>query len=232
MKVKLRFEMQKLNSQKKMSMINDKDSAIKAWEDVDGVSTGKKIDICFSMFRLALAYEDNKLFKRINIKVEQLVEKGGDWDRRNRMYVYQALQHIRERNFEKAAELLLKTVPSFTATEVVDFDKFIYYTVLVNIIHQPRVDLKKKVIDSPQILQIIDKIPNLKDLLNSFYNCEYALFFSSVIKMMVSIKSDRYLSTHSNFFLHQYRLVAYDQFLRPYRSVTLKTMSEEFGVGV
>jgi len=222
----------KIKQAEKITLMKNKDCAVKAWEAIDGVSSGKRIDICFCLLRIALAYDDDKLFKKVNAKVKDLVEKGGDWDRRNRMFVYQALQNIRERNFKSASQLLLRTVPSFTATEVVDYDTFIFYTILVNIINQGRVDLKKKVIDCPQILQVIDKLPHCKELLNSFYNCEYASFFRSLIQVMTNVNDDRYFSVHSNFFLHQYRLAAYDQFLRPYRSVTLKTMSEEFGLSV
>ena len=73
------------------------------------------------------------------------MDKAGDWDRRNRFIVYQGIQALRERNFKSAGQHLLKVIPSFTATEVIDFNKLIFYVVLVNIIHLDRVNLKKKV---------------------------------------------------------------------------------------
>ena len=43
-----------------------------------------------------------------------------------------------------------------------------------------------QVIDSPEILTMIDKIPHLSGLLNSLYNCKYNLFFISLGKPLLS----------------------------------------------
>lgn len=215
-----------------LTYMKDKDTAVAAWEDIQALSPGKKIDNALTLLRIALAYEDSDLFKRINPKCAELVEKGGDWDRRNRYFVYQGIQHLRERNFKTAAQLFLKVVPSFGATEVIDYNDFIFYTVLVNILHLDRVSLKKKVIDCPEIIQVIEQIDNLQPLLHSLYECNYNQYFQAVVGIMDQIKRDRVLVTHEKFLLHEYRHTGYDQFLRPYRSVTLKTMSDEFGLDI
>jgi len=215
-----------------LTYMKDKDTAVAAWENIQALSPGKKIDNALTLLRIALAYEDSDLFKRINPKCAELVEKGGDWDRRNRYFVYQGIQHLRERNFKTAAQLFLKVVPSFGATEVIDYNDFIFYTVLVNILHLDRVILKKKVIECPEIIQVIEQIDYLQPLLHSLYECNYNQYFQAVVGIMDQIKSDRVLVTHEKFLLHEYRHTGYDQFLRPYRSVTLKTMSDEFGLDV
>jgi len=207
-----------------------KETAVKAWEAIDGLSTGKRIDIQLTILRIALAYDDNELFRRVNLTCTDMVDKGGDWDRRNRMFVYQGLQFLRERNFKQAASYLLRVVPSFTATEVVDYETYICYCVLANILHQDRVNLKKKVVDCPEILGEIDKMPEVKKMLHGLYECAYNVFFMALVNVMNKIKADRLLSIHDKYLLHEYRLFAYDQFLRPYRSVTLETMSQEFGL--
>lgn len=208
----------------------DKEVAVKQWEAIDGLSTGKRIDIQLTLMRIALAYDDNELFRRVNQKCTEMVDKGGDWDRRNRLFVYQGLQFLRERNFKAAASILLRVVPSFSATEVVDYEKFICYTILANILHQDRVSLKKKVVDCPEILAEIENMPHVKLMLNSLYECAYNDFFKALVNVMTLIKADRILSIHDKYLLHEYRLFAYDQFLRPYRSVTLETMSQEFSL--
>lgn len=213
-----------------ITLSKDKETAVKAWEAIDGLSTGKRIDFQLTLLRIALAYDDNELFRRVNLKCTDMVDKGGDWDRRNRMFVYQGLQFLRERNFKQAAAYLLRVVPSFTATEVVDYEKYIGYTVLANIFHQDRVSLKKEVVDCPEVLAEIDKMPEVKLMLHSLYECAYNDFFKALVNVMQRIKADRILSIHEKFLLHEYRLFAYDQFLRPYRSVTLETMSQEFGL--
>jgi len=208
----------------------DKEAAVAAWEEIDSLSAGKRIDTVLTIMRIALAYEDTELFARAATTCEEIVEKAGDWDRRNRFIVYRGIQALRERNFKVAGQLLLKVAPSFTATEVIDFDKLVFYIVLVNIIHVDRVHLKKKIIDNPDILQVIDTIPNLTSLVNKLYECNYNEYFKALVKIMSLIRGDRYLNTHEKFLLHEYRFVGYDQFLRPYRSVTLQTMSDEFGL--
>jgi len=222
----------KLKEAQIITYARDKDAAVKAWEAIDGLSSTKRIDIQLTILRIALAYDDNELFRRVNSKCKDMVEKGGDWDRRNRMFVYQGVQFIRERNFKAASELFLKVAPSFTATEVIDFHHLILYTILTNILHKDRVSLKKEVVDSPEILGEIETMPSAKVMLHSLYECEYNKFFTSLVEIMKVIKADRFLSIHDKFLLHEYRFFAYDQFLRPYRSVTLETMSQEFGLSV
>jgi len=220
----------KLKEATLITLSKDKETAVKTWEAIDGLSSGKRIDIQLTLLRIALAYDDNELFRRVNTKCTEMVDKGGDWDRRNRMFVYQGLQFLRERNFKQAAAYLLRVVPSFTATEVVDYETYIGYSVLANILHQDRVNLKKEVVDCPEILAEIDKMPEVKKMLHGLYECAYNKFFKALVNVMTMIKADRILSIHDKYLLHEYRLFAYDQFLRPYRSVTLETMSQEFGL--
>jgi len=94
----------------------------------------------------------------------------------------------------------------------------------------PRVELKKKIIDNPEISLSKDYLPFLSKFLNSFYACRYNDFFITLLHIIKNIKQDRFLEAHSDFLLHQYRFIAYEQFLRPYKSVRLENMSKEFGL--
>jgi hypothetical protein len=49
--------------------------------------------------------------------------QGGDWDRRNRLKVYEALSFIMSRNFSKAAELLLDCIATFTCVELTSYNQ-------------------------------------------------------------------------------------------------------------
>lgn len=57
------------------------------------------------------------------------------------------------------------------------FTTCIFYAVLSAMVSLDRVSLKKRVIDAPEILTVIEKIPNLKSFLNSLYDCNYDQFF-------------------------------------------------------
>lgn len=59
------------------------------------------------------------------------------------------------------------------------YETLIFYSVVTSVISLDRVDLKKKVVDAPEILTVIDSIPNLTSFLNSLYNCQYGSFFKA-----------------------------------------------------
>lgn len=82
-----------------------------------------------------------------------LIEEGGDWDRRNRLKVYQGLYCVAIRDFKQAAELFLDTVSTFTSYELMDYKTFVTYTVYVCMIALKRPDLREKV--WPQQLRTI-----------------------------------------------------------------------------
>ena len=74
-----------------------------------------------------------------------LFEEGGDWERKNRLKVYEGLYCMSTRNFKKAASLFLDSISTFTTYELFPYDTFIFYTVLTSIITLDRVSLKQKV---------------------------------------------------------------------------------------
>jgi len=88
------------------------------------------------------------------------------------------------------------------------------------------------VIDAPEILTIILEIPHLSDFLNSLYNSNYKLFFTSLAEITDTMKRDRYLAAHSRYFCREMRVKAYSQLLESYRSVQLQSMADAFGVSV
>lgn len=80
----------------------------------------------------------------------RLIEKGGDWDRRNRLKVYRGLHLLSIRQFKRGGELLLDALSTFTATELVSYNDFVALTVISNTLTLSRPDLKKKVRSVPR----------------------------------------------------------------------------------
>ena len=70
--------------------------------------------------------------------------------------------------------------------------------------------------------------------MESFYKCEYKQFFHDFCEISDMIKKDKYFSLDKNhlYYIKEMRLVAYTQFLKSYKSVTIKSMAASFGVGV
>lgn len=84
-------------------------------------------------------------------QAKKLIDLGGDWDRRNRLKVYEAQHLITARDVKGAASLLLECVSTFTCTELCSYNDFILYTVVTNVLALPRTTLKKKIVDGPEV---------------------------------------------------------------------------------
>ncbi len=62
-------------------------------------------------------------------RANTMMEEGGDWDRRNRLKVYEGLYSMAVRNFSKAADLFLETVSTFTSYELMDYKQVCWWTI-------------------------------------------------------------------------------------------------------
>jgi hypothetical protein len=83
-----------------------------------------------------------------------LIDQGGDWDRRNRLKVYQGLHLLTIRSFKRAATLLLDALSTFTATELLSYNDFVGYAVVAGGLTLGRVELKKRV----RFLSLVPKL--------------------------------------------------------------------------
>jgi 26S proteasome regulatory subunit N7 len=226
------------------------------WKQVDvkSLSTGKKIDAYFERARFGFAWEDYTFVKDALNEASRLLEVGGDWDRRNRLKVYSGLYALCARNFTKASQEFLSCVATFTAEELCSYDRFIMYTMLTSIVALDRVPLRQKVVDSPEIVAVLDSCymtnstsyqalsPQETEmkvatacagrLVAALYECRYRDFMEELLNTHNMLQKDRYLSRHLPWFLREMRAKAYAQFLTSYRSVKLDSMASAFGVSV
>jgi len=133
-------------------------------------------------------------------------------------------------DFKRASTLLLDSIATFTATELFDYATFTFYVVLAGLLSLERAVLKKRVIDSPDVLAAISDVPHLAPVLNAYYECRYSALMASLVALYPAVVRDRYLSRHAPFILRELRIGAYTQFLESYKSVTLRGMADAFGV--
>ncbi|KAH7642299.1 regulatory particle non-ATPase 7 isoform X2 [Dermatophagoides farinae] len=216
------------------SMIGDKENTMSAFRKTydKTVSLGHRLDLLFHIIRIGLFYLDHKLIS-INIeKAKELIEEGGDWDRRNRLRVYQGFYCITIRDFQQAASLFLDTISTFTCYELCDYKTFVAYTVITAMISLPRVQLRKNVIKGAEILEVLHGNPELREFLFSLYECNYSKFFEKLCWIEYFMKKDRLFQPHYRFYIREMRILAYNQLLESYRSLELKYMADAFGVTV
>ena len=221
----------------------DKAKALAAFDETYAktVPIGQKLDVVFCKLRMGLYDLDHAILKDNFAKAKELLDAGGDWERRNRLkvraaalelasmacvgapqatrlpsgsraafagacrrsalaraaavagrtarprsrptrarccarhvpcarrQVYEALSLMSIREFKQAATLLLDSVATFTATEICSYEQFIAYAVLAAQLALDRPTMKAKVVDAPEILAVIGKMPHIESFLNSLY---------------------------------------------------------------
>lgn len=140
----------------------------------------KRLEILFFIMKIRFLDGEYDEVKKIIDKCKTHLEEGGDWERRNKLKVYEGLYLLVVRDFNKAAPLLLESLSTFNCSEIVEFEKMIFYAVVLGIITLNRSELKEKVLHSSDILSSIREIPNLKTFLESFYKCDFKEFFVSL----------------------------------------------------
>jgi 26S proteasome regulatory subunit N7 len=118
--------------------------------------------------------------KKVIDEAKRLNDVGGDWDRRNRLKVYEAYYLLSVREVKSAASLFLDCIATFTCTELCSYSQFIFMTLVTNVITLDRNALRKKIILDPQVITMIRDLPSAQLLVHSIYNCDYQSFFKGV----------------------------------------------------
>lgn len=211
-----------------------KDEALEAYDKVlalPKLSSGKTIDAIMEASRVASFHSDTKTATSLVMRAVKLAEDGGgDWDRRNRLKVYNALMKMLARDVKHAASLLIDCIATFSCNELCSYTDFIVYTIISNLLYLPRTDLKQKIIDGPEILTVVHEIPVVASLVNALYDCDYKSYLHAMVKLQPILISHRFLQPHAGYIMRELHVLGYKQFLDSYKSVTLVSMAQSFGV--
>ncbi|KAA0190172.1 hypothetical protein HAZT_HAZT009053 [Hyalella azteca] len=212
--------------------IGDKEAAISAIAATSEktVSLGQRLDLVFHNIRIGLFYLDHGLISKNIEKAKTLIEEGGDWDRRNRLKVYEGVYCMSIRDFKRASSLFLDTISTFTSYELMDYNKFVWYCVVVCMLALPRNELRQNVLKGAEIQEVLHSTPDLREYLHSLYDCQYQTFFAKLANVETELRNDRLLAPHYRYYVRQIRILAYSQLLESYRSLTLDYMAQAFGV--
>jgi 26S proteasome regulatory subunit N7 len=215
----------------------DKESALGRYQDVidtPKLGGGKKIDAYMEKARVASFYGDvagcdAHLASAVKLAADSA--GGGDWDRRNRLKAYQALQFLLHRDFAQASKLLLDGVATFSSAEICTYAEFLTYAVLTNLLHLPRPVLHAKILNAPELLGTTDPdVQLVLKLAQALYDCHYKLYLQTLLQVEDLLLKDRYLFPHAPYWMRELHILGYRQFLDAYSSVTIQAMADAFGV--
>ena len=222
------FEIGKIYKEKKMM-----DKALETFKETieQTTSFNTKIDAIFEILHIGLMDKNQDILKEYLEKCHELLKsEGGDWEKKNRLKIYEGLNFVLNKNFKDAGKNFLDALMTFTSYELFDFKTFVFYTAITNIITVDRKTLKDRIIDNSDVLSCINEIPHLQKFLNTFYDGEYGEFFHELYYIIQVLKKDFYLSKHYNYFINEMRIKVYSQFLQSYKTVTIDNMAKVFGV--
>ncbi|KAJ2501190.1 proteasome regulatory particle subunit [Coemansia sp. RSA 1972] len=216
------------------AQIGAEDRAHAAYEEVlqrPTTTLNQKLDVVFGKLRLGLfAYNPQIIQKEIE-RAHELVNKGGDWDRRNRLKAIECIWHCSQRQFKEASDLFIECLSTFASPELMSMAEFVCHGALACAVVMTRADIKKKVLDAPEVVEVMGAIPAVERMLRSLYECNYASFFAALADVETHhLRVSRYLFAHRRYFTREMRIRAYAQLLESYLSLTLKSMAESFGV--
>jgi len=198
------------------------------------VASGQKMDLCFLTIRVALFFNDMKIAQVATDKAKALLEKGADWDRKNRLKVYEGVQALRRRDFKYATENFLDTVSTYSSDELFGHCEFVALTTAVALPVLERGKLNSKLLAAPEFTTLstpgAPEISCIGKVATDLYSCDYLPFFPALVKAIDILREHWLLSEHADYVCRELRIRAYSQMLESYRSLQLKAMAKAFGV--
>ena len=85
------------------------------------IEIGKKMDIAFKLISIYLVLDNHPKIKDNIDECYRLLEKGGDWERKNKLKVYEGIYRLIVRDFEKASSLFVEVIPTFNCPEIMSY---------------------------------------------------------------------------------------------------------------
>ena len=78
------------------AQILDKENAVSAYRTTleKTVGLGEKLDLAFTLIRLGFFWKDNEMVLSNIEKAKDMLLTGGDWDRKNRLKVYEGIVFV------------------------------------------------------------------------------------------------------------------------------------------
>ncbi|TBU06461.1 subunit Rpn7 of 26S proteasome, partial [Hamiltosporidium magnivora] len=195
-------------------------------------SASFSVDVLLCKMRICFILKDKRSLPIIVNQLTSITEKGCDWDRKNKFKSYEALYLLISKDFKKSAILFTECLATFESYELLTYEKAVLYAVFTGILTFNREDIDKKILQSSEVMEAINKFPFAYKLVESFYKCNYRTIFYEISDFAENIRNETFLSSLINYFVYEMKSRVYQQLLLSYKSLHIETMASIFGVSV
>ena len=143
----------------------------------------KKLEYSLAILQIHFELKDWEPFSKCLEVCQKLNEEGGDWEKRNKLKVYEGIWMMLKRDLVGAANMFLSCIDTFNAPEIISFNQLVFFGAILGLVTLPRKDLKKKVFGNSEVIAILREDALLENYLNSLYNRRYEQYFSYLGKL-------------------------------------------------
>ena len=97
--------------------------------DMSG-GASRKMEILFEIILMNIEKYDLDALKKDIATCKTQVDEGADWDKKNKLKIFEGVYCMLIRDINTAAELFMSSIATFTCLELMSYKDFVFYTVV------------------------------------------------------------------------------------------------------
>ncbi|KAM9967382.1 hypothetical protein ACTFIW_001466 [Dictyostelium discoideum] len=214
--------------------IGDHQNALKCFiRTRDYCTTSKHVlAMCFNIIKLGVDTQNYTHAPSYIAKAEQSPDLDNVSNAKLRSV--NGLYNLDGSRYKLAARKFIETPfeQSNVFSDIISPQDIAYYGGLCALATFDRNELKKKVIDDPMFKNYLELVPELRELINDFYNTKYGSCLKYLDKMKPILLLDIHLYKHVEVLYQRIRSKALIQYFSPYQSVDMNIMASAFNTTV
>ncbi|KAJ3051471.1 COP9 signalosome complex subunit 1 [Rhizophlyctis rosea] len=216
--------------------IGDLANAMKSYSRTRDYCTTSKhiIDMCLNVIKVSIEMGNFSQIQPHFVKAEQTPEMPDRNITMGKLKCAMALADMDQGQFKKAARNLLDISFEMGShfSDVISPNDIAVYGGLLSLASFDRMELKKNVFENSDFRQYLEAEPQIRELLQSFYNSKYQKCLDLLENMRSDLKLDIHLHEHVDRIYQNIRQKALVQYFSPFLSVDMNKMAAAFNTDV
>jgi COP9 signalosome complex subunit 1 len=213
----------------------DLNSALKCYVRTRDYCTTSRhiIQMCMNVIKVSIEMGNYAHVVNYVAKAEQTPDLT-DKTTISRLRVCAGLANLENRKYKMAARKFLETTIDIgeSFNDVVAATDVAIYGGLTALATFDRPELKKKVLDDLQFRNFLELAPEVREIINDFYESKYSTCFKALNKIKNNLLLDVHLHEHVEGLYQKIRNKALVQYFSPFLSVDMATMATAFNTDV